>query len=149
MKLLMKLDKFYKRRQTAMIKFENRFDEYAYRLAMFEVDPSVDSIEEGQFVTLKNGKIVLSDGTKKSFIAMGSMRNGRDQVGGVPVKKIAILHGNYVLSTDQFDPIGTYGDLTPLTVGPDAKLKPAGASDKVVAYSVTAPVDGFLRIISA
>lgn len=131
-----------------MIKFENRFDEYAYRLAMFEVDPSVTEIEEGQFVTLKNGKLVISDGTKKSFIAIGSMRKGRDQIGGVPVKKIAVLYGNYVLSTDQFDPSGTYSDMTPLTVGNGGKLKPAAGNDKVVAYSVAAPVDGFLRIIA-
>lgn len=133
-----------------MIKFENRYDEYAYRLANFDLDPTVAILEEGQWVTIKSGKLVVSDGTQKSFIAMGSKRDGRDQVGGVPVKKIAVLHGKFVLSTDQFDAAGTYGDMTALKVGAQGKLTPVTAgTDRIEAYSVGAPVEGFLRIISA
>lgn len=131
-----------------MIKFENRHDEYAYRVANFDLDPSVTTLHDGQWVTLSNGKLVVADGTKKAFICTGSKRAGRDQISGLPVQKVAILVGAFVLSTDQFDTTGTYGELTPLAVKEGGILTPAGEDDMVAAYSVAPPNGGFLRIIA-
>lgn len=136
-----------------MIKFENRYDEYAYRVATLELDPSVSSVEEGQWVTISDGKIVISDGTKKSFMVIGSKRVGRDQVSGVPVKQVAFLHGPFIVATDKFDAAQTYNDMTPLKVTTGGILTPwvsgTDSPDKIVAYAMGAPVGGFLRIISA
>ena len=136
-----------------MIIRENRHDEYAYRVAAFELDPSVTRLEEGQWVTLQNGKLVIADGTKKAFIATGSKRAGRNQVGGVPVKQVSILVGGFILTVDQFDATGTYGELTPLKVKAGGILTPwisgTDKAEQIVAYSVNEPLAGSLRIISA
>ena len=134
-----------------MLKLENRFDEYSYRVANFDLDPTVTSLKEGQWVTITGGKLTIADGTKKAFIATGSHRAGRDQVAGIPVKKIAILVGTFILTTDQFNTGGTYTDMTPLMVTTGGILTPVvtPATDRCVAYAVGAPVNGFIRIISA
>ena len=119
-----------------MIKFENRFDEYAYRVATFDLDATVTSLSEGQWVTIVGGKLVIATGTTKAFIAMGSHRAGRDQVAGLPVKKISILVGTFILTTDEFNTSGTYGDMTPLMITAGGILTPVvtPATDKCVAY---------------
>ena len=134
-----------------MIKFENRFDDYAYILASVELDDSVTELHEGQFVTFKGGKIAIATPTsKKAFIAMGSVRTGRDQVSGRIVKKISILVGPWILSVDTFDAAKTYDDdMTALTVNAEGKLTPVTASEQVVAYAIGKPENGFLRIVSA
>lgn len=135
-----------------MIKFENRFDEYAYRVAQFPLDDSITSIEEGTWVTITGGKVVPATvATKKAFIAIGSKRAGRDQISGKITKKISFLSGHFILSVDKFDAAKTYGDLTPLKIDANSVLTPTVTDDGalVVAYSVGAPVGGYLRIISA
>ena len=148
-----------------MIRFENRFDEYSYRLAYREIASSVTALEEGQWITFDtDGKIVISDGTAaKSFLAIGSKRTDRDQVSGVSVKKIAYLHGAFELSVSNYDTNGTYtAALTALKVTTAGILAPITAPtwngegvltgdlvDKIVAYAIGAPVNGYLRIISA
>ena len=135
-----------------MIKFENRFDEYAYRIAYREIDPSLTSVEEGTWVTINaDGKLIAADGTKKAFILIGSRRTGRDTVSGVPVKKLSYLHGVFELSTDKFDVAKTYTEMTPLVVE-DGIVRPfVDASDKsylIEAYALGAPANGLLRICS-
>ena len=153
-----------------MINFANRFDEYAYRVASRELDPSVTTLEEGQWVTVNaSGKLVVADGTTKSFLAIGSKRVGRDQISGVSVKKISYLVGPFELTVTNFDATGTYANMTPLVVIADGILSPAtpvtvtattednvttyaiagSMPDKIVAYSMGAPVNGELRIVSA
>ncbi len=132
-----------------MIRFENRFDEYAYRVATRELDPSVDTLIEGQWVTIKNGKIVISDGTQKSFMVTTSRRPGRDNIS--MSNKATYLHGNYEVTTDQFDTTAVYGDMTPLKVNEDGILTVWNADEdsvhQIEAYAVQPPVDGFIRII--
>lgn len=131
-----------------MIKFENRFDEYAYRVATLELDPSVETLEEGQFVTVKNDKLVLANKTdKKAFIATGSHRVGRDQIAGKPVKKVAFLVGASILTITNFDARGVYGDMVPLTVENGTVTPVTAETDLVVAYSFGTPVSGGLRIL--
>lgn len=138
-----------------MIKFEERFEKYAYRVADDYVDDSVTELEEGQWVTYNtDGKLIVSDGTKKSFIALGSKRAGRNLVGGVSVKKISYLHGPFRLKVSNFDPAGNYdAPMTPLKVTTGGVLTPwVKASDSpemIHAYSKCAPVDGYLVIYSA
>lgn len=132
-----------------MIKKENRFDEYAYRVASLPLDESVDTVEEGQWVTVKGGKIVLATGSEpEMFLAIGSKRAGRDQVSGKAIRKISFLVGRVIVSTDQFDMTKTYSaDMTALTVK-DGKLVPVTADEKVVATAIGGVNAGYLRIVT-
>lgn len=143
-----------------MIRPEARYDDYAYRVGEDYLADSVTELKEGQWVTYDaNGKLVVSNGTTaKSFFVIGSKRDGRDQVGGVPVKKVSFLHGTFAVSTDQFDAQGDYdtAPITALKVTTGGVLTPAtltGATPDsplaVVAYAKGAPVNGFLKIFSA
>ncbi|MEG0728140.1 MAG: hypothetical protein RR420_00820 [Anaerovoracaceae bacterium] len=138
-----------------MIKKENRFDHNAYRVT-FDLDPSVTKLEEGQSVSLNDsGKLVIADGTKKSYVAMGSKRAKRDQVTGLPVQKIAVLVGSAILSISNIDATQTYKAGSPLKVKADGVLTladPDNASTpdkahKIVGYA-HGPLSpsGFLRV---
>lgn len=135
-----------------MIRKENRYDGFAYAVAHREVDSSVTALDEGQWITIQGGKVVISDGSQKSFICTSSRRDGRDFIKGVPVKKAAYLLGAFELSVSNFDPAGTYGDMTPLVVMAGGILTPfiSGTHEdrQIVAYSLNAPVNGYLRICS-
>ena len=133
-----------------MSRFENRFDEYAYRVASLPLAADA-RVEEGQWVTVKNGELVLAKSTdKKAFIAIGSNREGRDQVAGKFMRKISFLVGDFMLTVNNFDTAKTYTDMTPLKVV-DGNLAPVESAEAatVVAYALGAPVNGFLRIVSA
>lgn len=133
-----------------MIRFENRFDEYAYRVASLPLAKDA-KVEEGQWVTIKNGEVVLATSTdKKAFMAIGSNREGRDQVAGKFMRKISFLVGDFMLTVSNFDTAKSYGDMTPLTVE-NGNVKPVEAegTDLVVAYALGAPQSGYLRIVSA
>ena len=133
-----------------MIRFENRFDEYAYRVASLPLAADA-RVEEGQWVTVKNGELVFAKSTdKKAFIAIGSNREGRDQVAGKFMRKISFLVGDFMLTVNNFDTAKTYTDMTPLKVV-DGNLAPVESAEAAtfVAYALGAPVNGFLRIVSA
>lgn len=133
-----------------MIDFENRFDEYAYRVASLPLDASVENLEEGQFITIKGGKIVLAGkDSPKSFLAMGSKREGRDQISGKFLKNVSFLVGNFMLSITNFDKTATYGDMTPLTADKGTVTAAVAPTDKIVAYAIGKPKNGHLRIVSA
>lgn len=130
-----------------MIKFQKRFDSNSYRIATLDLDESVKSLEEGQFVTIKNRKLILANKTdKKAFISTGSKRIGRDQVSGKSVQKTAFLVGSAILTITNFDASKTYGDLTELTVV-NGTITVAETGDLVVANSLSAPNGGALEII--
>lgn len=135
-----------------MIKFENRFDEYAYRIASLPLHESVKTVEEGQWVTIKGGKLVLASSTDvKAFLAIGSKREGRDQVAGKIFEKISFLMGNFMLTVSNFDTAKTYSaDMTALKVvnGNLAPIEDA-ATETTVAYAIGTPINGYLRIVSA
>lgn len=133
-----------------MIRKEKRFDEYAYRVATMDLDESVTSLEEGQWVTPKAGKLVVATGAeKKAFLSIGSLRAGRDQVSGKATRKVSFLLGAFSLSVSNFDPSGTYSaDTTALKIKAGGVLTPVSAdTDKAVAYAIGVPVNGYLRII--
>lgn len=133
-----------------MINKENRFDEYSYRVAYRELDPSVTALEEGQWITVKSNKAVIADGTQKAFLCISSSRLGRDQISGKPVKKVSYLLGTFELSVTNFDPAGTYGDMVPLKVTTGGILTPGiPGTDIIEAYAIGLPVAGVLRICSA
>lgn len=132
-----------------MINKENRFDEYSYRVAYRQLSSTVTALEEGQWVTIVNGEIVISDGTLKSFLCTSSNRAGRDQISGKSVKKAAYLLGTFELSVTNFDPAGTYGDMVPLMVTTGGVLTDAAPGAIVEAYAMGLPVAGVLRICSA
>ena len=134
-----------------MIRFENRFDEYAYRVSSLPLAANA-KVEEGQWVTIKDGEVVLANGTeKKAFLAIGSNREGRDQVAGRIVRKISFLVGDFMLKVSNFDSGKTYNSMSPLKVKGDGNLtlSETPETDTVVAYALGAPVNGFLRIVSA
>lgn len=133
-----------------MIKKENRFDEYAYRVSTRKLASTVTALEEGQFVTINSdGELEIADGTTKAFMAMSSLRTGRDNVAGG--RNCTYLMGNLEVTIDQFDDTETYTAMAPLIVGADGVLTvvPAVPSgDEIIeAYAVGAVVDGFLRVI--
>ena len=134
-----------------MIRFENRFDEYAYRVSSLPLAANA-KVEEGQWVTIKDGEVVLANASeKKAFLAMGSNREGRDQVSGKIIRKISFLVGDFMLTVSNFDSGKTYNSMSPLKVKEDGNLtlSETPATDTVVAYALGAPVNGFLRIVSA
>ena len=66
-----------------MLKKDNRFDNYAYRVATRDIDPSVTSLYEGSWVTLDatSGKVRPAAATDKVvFLCTTSERSGRDNV---------------------------------------------------------------------
>lgn len=137
-----------------MIKFQGKYEEYSYRVSNLEIDPSVVSLIEGQWVTKTNGKVTIADGTKKSFLCITSMRTGRDQLSGKAEKLVAFLHGAFFdIQVDQFDATKTYVEFTPLKVVANGQLSPwisgTDSAALLVAYSTGAPVNGFLSICSA
>lgn len=134
-----------------MIRKESRWDAYAYRVGKFLLDEKVEKVEEGQWVTIKGGKVVIADGTeKKAFLCIGSKREGRDQVSGRAISKVSFLVGPFAgLKVTNYDTMGTYGDMKPLCVKTGGILTPVTSSEPVVAYAVGEPVDGHLEIISA
>jgi hypothetical protein len=139
-----------------MIKVEARFDEYAYRVADALLDSSVTTVEEGQWVTFNaaGNLVVAGADAPKSFLVIGSKRAGRNQVAGVPVKKVSYLHGVFRLKVSNFDPAGTYAaTMTPLKVIAGGILAPwvSGTDNAslIVAWAQGQPVDGYLSIFSA
>lgn len=134
-----------------MIRKESRWDAYAYRVGKFLLDEKVDKVEEGQWVTIEGGKVVIAKGTeKKAFLCIGSKREGRDQVSGKALQKVSFLVGPFAgLKVTNFDAEGEYKDMQPLCVKEGGILTPATSDEVIVAYAVGAPVDGHLEIISA
>lgn len=135
-----------------MIRKENRFDEYSYRVASLPLDLTVDRVEEGQWVTIKNGKVVIAGAEDvKAFLVIGSKREGRDQVSGKAVCKVSFLVGDFMLTVSNFDTSKSYTtDMTPLKVAEGGILEPGTqGTDKIVAYAIGQPNAGFLRIVSA
>lgn len=111
-----------------MIVRENHFDEYAYRVANCDIADPTMVIEEGSWVTLDtNGKIIASDGTKKSFLFISSKRTGRDNITPQGAfNKGAFLHGSFVMTVKNsdlgntaYDSSKTFAVLTPLKVAKD------------------------------
>lgn len=139
-----------------MIRFEGRMDEYAYRMSDAYLDSTVTQLEEGQWVTFNAaGNLVVADGTEcKAFLALSSIRPGRNNVSGVPVKKATFLHGAFMLKVSNFDTGVTYEDkMTPLKLKAGGVLtkwaSPADDAVPVVAYAKGKPMDGYLTIFSA
>lgn len=134
-----------------MIRKESRWDAYAYRVGKFLLDETVEKVEEGQWVTIKGGKVVIADAeSKKAFICIGSKREGRDQVSGKVMQKVSFLVGPFAgLKVTNYDTQGEYTDMVPLCVKAEGILTPAKNNEVIVAYAVGAPVDGHLEIISA
>lgn len=135
-----------------MIRKESRWDAYAYRVGKFLLDETVEKIEEGQWVTIKGGKVVVAGkADKKAFICIGSKREGRDQVSGKAMQKVSFLVGPFAgLKVTNYDASGSYSaDMTPLYVKDGGILTPVTGSETAVAYAVGKPVDGHLEIISA
>lgn len=137
-----------------MIKNVRRFDAYAYRVADRNLASRVTEVEEGQWVTINtDGELVISDGTQRSFLAIGSMRDGRNQVAGKGIRKIAYLVGSVEVEVTNYDATGDYATLgvTPLVVDENGDLRPfdlAGGDtvDMIVADAIGDAADGYLRV---
>lgn len=132
-----------------MIRFEGRYDEYSYRVANMPLHKSCNTVEEGQFVTIKEGALVLAGkDSKKAFLAIGSKRVGRDQVSGKASGNVSFLHGNSIVMSDQFNTSESYGDdMTPLTVVNGVVEPSTTETDLIVGYAIGQPVNGFLKIM--
>ena len=132
-----------------MIKFNSRYDAYAYRIGWFELGDNV-TLEEGQWVKLnEENKVVIAGAGDKGFLAVGSKRKGRDQVAGKAVNQVAFLHGAFSLWTDKVT--GTVDPMSPLKIAADGKLEKAtlpGDAGTVVAWALQQK-DGFTQIVSA
>lgn len=136
-----------------MIRFDSRYDAYAYRVGWFDLDDSVESIEEGTYVKLnEDKKIVPAEvGDPVAWLAIGSKRKGRNQIAGKCVKKIAFLHGAYCVHTDQVE--GTVAPMEPLKIAAGGKLQkatlPADAPYVIAWCLFQDPSTGMTKICSA
>lgn len=133
-----------------MIKFNSRYDAYAYRIGWFELKDGV-TLEEGQWVKLDtDNKVVIAETGDKGFLAIGSRRDGRDQVSGKAVKQVAFLHGAFALWTDKVEG-SSVAPMTPLKITTGGKLTTAtlpADTGKVVAWALQQK-EGFTQIVSA
>lgn len=132
-----------------MIKFNSRYDAYAYRIGWFDLADGV-TVEEGQWVKLnENNEIVIAEADGKGFLAIGSKRPGRDQVSGKALNQITFLHGAFSLWTDQVE--GSPAPMKPLKIAAGGKLTEATLptdAGKVVAWTIQQE-GGFTQIVSA
>lgn len=132
-----------------MLKFNSRYDAYAYRIGWFELKNGV-TLEEGQWVKLDaENKVVIAGEGDKGFLAIGSKRPGRDQVAGKAVNQVAFLHGAFSVWTDKVK--GTVEPMSPLKIGENGVLEKAtlpGDAGKVVAWALQQK-EGFTQIVSA
>lgn len=131
-----------------MLKFNSRYDAYAYRIGWFPVKDGV-TIEEGSWVKLDANCEVIQAvaGDTKAYLAVGSNRKGRNQIEGKALKNIAFLHGAFAVETDQVE--GSLAPMDPLKIGTNGKLTkatlPADAG-KVVATTLKQS-NGFTTIV--
>jgi hypothetical protein len=130
-----------------MIKKENRYDSYAYRIS--DVPASADLIaagwEEGEFLSFNaQGELVKANGSAPAFMSMSSCRAGRDQFTGKTTRQASILFGALRVCTNSvaaeaFAP----GDA--LYVGADGKLTKTKGS-YLVGYACDAiDTEGYLK----
>jgi hypothetical protein len=130
-----------------MIKKENRYDSYAYRIS--DVPASADLVaagwEEGDFLSFNaQGELVKADGTKPAFMSMSSCRPGRDQFTGKTTKQVSILFGALRVDTNSVK-AETFEAGTPLYVGADGKLT-ATKGSYLVGYACDAiDTEGYLK----
>ena len=138
-----------------MIKLTERFDQYAYSVAIKPSDNLLSvGFEEGQWVAPGANGYDFPTAGAKAFMLISSKRTGRDQFSGkasapdtsAPAQ---VYVGSFALATDQFDTNETYAPGDALYVKADGKLTNNG-SGVVVAYA-TGIVQGnkFLPIVSA
>lgn len=138
-----------------MLKKDNRFDSYAYRIATREIASTVTALEEGSWVTLNSdGKIINATASSTvAFLCLTSERKDRDNVssqGAFP--KAAYYLGSFEVTVANnpdaagdtaFDSTGTYAPLTALTIKVDsttgqAILTPVTSTETVFAYAMGA-----------
>jgi len=139
-----------------MLKKMNRYIGHAYSVANAELKSSVE-VEEGTWITIDtDGKLIVSDGTKKSFMLTGSQRTGRDYTANGLFKGVSFIHGPfYGMNTSIFDATKDYPPMTPLMIGANGILTPFVAAtppalDKaVVAYAIKKISATELEILSA
>ena len=133
-----------------MIKKENRYDSYAYRIS--DVPASSELIaagwEEGEFLSFNdNGELVKATADTPAFMSMSSSRKGRDQFTGKTTRQASILFGAHRVSVTNYDSAKTYKGGTPLYVNATGKL----TTDKgkyLVGYACAAPsTDGYLKVM--
>lgn len=108
-----------------MIKKENRYDSYAYRISDVPASAALITAgwEEGDFLSFDSkGELVKADNTKPAFMSMSSCRPGRDQFKGKTTRQASILFGALRVCTNSVDAGQSYAAGTPLYVGADGKL---------------------------
>lgn len=137
----------------------NRRDAHAYTVGEREADPSLisDGIEEGQWVTYGvDGRIIKSDGTKKSFMAYSSLRAGRNNITSNSINRLTFVMGAHAQTIQNngsedtaFDSTKVYAPMTPLKVVAGGILAPAtGVAGEIIEAYAEGPVfDNKLRII--
>ena len=131
-----------------MIKKENRYDSYAYRIS--DVPASADLItagwEEGEFLSFNTqGELVKANGSAPAFMSMSSCRAGRDQFTGKTTRQASILFGALRVCTNSVDAGQTYAAGTPLYVGADGKLTTVKGSYLVGYACDTLDTEGYLK----
>ena len=122
-----------------MLKKMNRYIGHAYTVAHLELK-ATGEVEEGSWVTIDtDGKLIVSNGTKKSFLLSGSKRTGRDYTSSGIFKGVAFVHGPfYGLNTSCFDNTKEYAPMTALKVTTGGKLTPVtGVGPEIIeAYAI-------------
>lgn len=101
-----------------MIRPDNRFDDYAYRVGEFPLSKDLtkrDTLEDGVMVTLnENSELVIADGNDigaegkpgKAYVCTTSNVGGRNQVSGKPFAQGTILIGPACLWIDTVKLVG-------------------------------------------
>lgn len=102
-----------------MVGQNHRYFEQAYRVSDYELDSSVTSLQDGQWLELNSsGKLIVALGSNKAYMTLSSIKTGRDTVNGGSGQAV-ILVGPYRAETDQWDTAGTYTEGAPLKVKTD------------------------------
>ena len=137
-----------------MIKLNGRYDHNAYRIGSFPLSQSLVTakVEDGTWVTMANGELVLPEAGSKAFMLMGSAKDGRNQVAGQLNPMATFLAGPLSVSTNVIDIAATYTDMCGLKVNALGQLTPVTGTgtEVVVAYALDSVLtDGYLRILCA
>lgn len=113
---------------------KDQYEKKAFRLSLYDVDPLVTDIHDGQFFQLNDaGKWTYADGTRKAYPTINrrfagkgfgpqqERLEGRDDVSRTG--KISCFAGNYEIASDQFDKDASYTYGAPLHVSADPAKK--------------------------
>lgn len=115
---------------TQYVKELERYNQYAYRFGLGKIPSSAtvaatfgaDGLIEGTWVMLNaSGAVVPCDGTQRGYMAVSSIRTGRDTLPSTDREDVVVIAGKYLVKTLRYDTTATFTNGGPLKVGTTTK----------------------------